>query len=125
MLGPHLLVDLYGCEEEKIADKEFIERVLNELPSLLKMNKISEPMIVEYKGKVGSFDKGGITGIVFIAESHVSIHTWRGYNFASIDVFSCKEFDAEEVERYLIEKFKPKRIERHLIVRGKDFEKEI
>jgi S-adenosylmethionine decarboxylase len=35
----------------------------------------------------------GISGFVFIAESHIGIHTFVEQNYVNIDVFSCKDFD--------------------------------
>lgn len=32
MFGPHLTLDLYGCNEKKLADLDFIYKILDELP---------------------------------------------------------------------------------------------
>jgi S-adenosylmethionine decarboxylase len=37
------------------------------------------------------FSPQGISGVVIIAESHISIHTWPEYSFAAVDVFTCGE----------------------------------
>ncbi|MEM5811351.1 MAG: adenosylmethionine decarboxylase [Candidatus Aenigmatarchaeota archaeon] len=123
MFGPHLTIDLYGCNERKICNKKFIYNVLNELPDIIGMHKISKPYIKVYSGKKGSFDKGGISSFILIAESHISIHTFKGYSFASVDIFSCKEFEVEKAEEYLVKKFEAKKVERNFIVRGKEFKK--
>ena len=31
----------------------------------------------------------GVTGVVLLAESHISIHTWPEYGFAAVDIFMC------------------------------------
>ncbi|MFH8132411.1 MAG: adenosylmethionine decarboxylase [Candidatus Aenigmatarchaeota archaeon] len=125
MFGPHLTLDLYGCKEEKLSDLNFIYKILDELPELMGMRKISTPQVVLHKGNPNSFDKGGISAFVLIAESHISIHTFVGYGFASIDVFSCKPFDEKEIENYLVKAFEAKKVERNFLKRGKEFPKEV
>jgi S-adenosylmethionine decarboxylase len=125
MFGPHLTLDLYGCKEEKLSDLNFIYKILDELPDLMGMHKISPPQIVLHKGNPKSFDKGGISAFVLIAESHISIHTFIGYGFASIDVFSCKPFDEKEIENYLVKAFEAKKVERNFLKRGKEFPREL
>ncbi|MEM5794092.1 MAG: adenosylmethionine decarboxylase [Candidatus Aenigmatarchaeota archaeon] len=125
MFGPHLTLDLYGCKEEKLSDLNFIYKILDELPELMGMRKISTPQVVLHKGNPNSFDKGGISAFVLIAESHISIHTFVGYGFASIDVFSCKPFNEKEIENYLVEAFEAKKVERNFLKRGKEFPKEV
>ena len=44
-----------------------------------------------------------MSGIVLIAESHISVHTFPDRGYVNIDIFSCKDFDAsgslEDVKR--------------------------
>ncbi len=35
------------------------------------------------------FNPHGISGVVVIAESHLSIHTWPEYGYAAVDLFTC------------------------------------
>jgi len=52
------------------------------------------------------FNPVGVTGVVAIAESHLSIHTWPEYGYAAVDVFTCSEsFSPNEVARLLIDRF--------------------
>ena len=37
------------------------------------------------------FSPAGVSGVVVIAESHVTIHTWPEHRYAAVDVFSCGE----------------------------------
>jgi len=55
------------------------------------------------------FSPFGISGMVVIAESHLSIHTWPEYGYAAVDVFTCGDLIKPEVAaNYLIERFKCK-----------------
>ncbi len=125
VFGPHLTLDIYGCKREALGDVDIIRDILDELPDILNMTKIVEPSVNYYEGKPDSFDKGGISGFVIIAESHISIHTFVEQQFASIDIFSCKEFDIEKSVEYLTGKLGGTKVEKNLITRGTEFPKEI
>jgi len=123
MFGPHLTLDLYGCNPEKISDTKFIYKLLDELPELIGMHKISEPNITDFPGNPNSFDKGGISAFVLITESHISIHTFTADKFASVDIFSCNPFDIDKAARCVMERLEAKKVEKNFIERGKSFVK--
>lgn len=125
MLGPHLTLDLYGCDEKALMSTETIFNILDELPTMIGMHKITTPQLIPYAGKEDSFDKGGVSAFVLIAESHITIHTWKEQKHASVDIFSCKDFDSEAAIAYLSVAFKPKKIEKNLIMRGRHFSKDV
>jgi len=117
------MLDLFHCNKQKLASKEFIHEFLNYFPEFIGMHRISEPHITEYPGREGSFDRGGISAFVLLAESHVSIHTFPYDGFASVDIFSCKEFDIAKAQEYLMQTFEAKKAERNFLMRGKGFVK--
>lgn len=117
--GPHLTLDLIGCPKEILQDYNLHFKLLKDLPELIGMTPITQPYVFPYSGLVPE-DKG-ITGIVIIAESHLSIHSFEDKGYTFIDMFSCKPFDVEKAEKYIMDLFKPKKVERNLIQRGKDF----
>ncbi len=125
MLGPHLTLDMYGCNKDKLNSEKLIYKILDELPDIINMHKISKPQIIKYPGKEGSFDRGGCSGFVLIAESYISIHTFVDQRHASVDIFSCKNFDTNKAVDYLIDKFNPIKVEKNLIQRGKEFPKDV
>lgn len=125
MFGPHLTIDLYGCDAKLLSDTSHIFRILDEMPELLNMKKISKPQVMPYEGSAGTFDKGGISAFVIIATSHISIHTFVAQKYASVDIFSCKEFDTDRAVKYISGKFKAKKLETNLFDRGKEFPKEV
>lgn len=124
MFGPQLILDLYGCEEEKISNKKLIYKLLYEMPELINLRKISKPIVFYIKENERTFDKGGISGFVLIAESHITIHTFSGYGYAFVDIFSCKDFDYKKIIEYLKENLKAKKIKKRFFIRGREFPKE-
>ncbi len=110
MLGPHLILDLYGCDREKIRDHKFIYKILDELPDLIGMRKLTEPHVYAIPPNPKTFDKGGVSGYIIITESHISIHTFITQEFVSIDIFSCREFDLEAATKYIVDCFQSKKL---------------
>jgi S-adenosylmethionine decarboxylase len=119
MFGPHLILEAYGCSKTKLADLTLISNALEAYPDQLKMTKIMPPYVFKYSGAVP--DDWGVSGIVLIAESHISIHTFPDKGFVTLDIFSCKDFDIDEAIAYFSSIFKPKRYEKQVLMRGREF----
>ena len=119
--GLHLIIDAQECNRKKLVNNRFIYNLLDKLPSLLSMNKMTLPYVVEWKDKWASTP--GISGFVMIAESHISIHTFPEQDFAFIDMFSCKNFDAEMATKFLANALEAKKIEKKVVERGINFHK--
>lgn len=101
--GPHLTLDLNECNPAKLGDFDLVFDVLNNLPDLIGMTKITQPYVFKYAGLVPE-DKG-ITGFIVIAESHISIHTFQEKDYVFLDLFSCKPFDYTYAQQYLVDTF--------------------
>ena len=88
--GKHVLLDLNECNDTALNSIDICFEFLNTLPDQISMTKITQPYVFPYEGKVP--DDKGITGMVIIAESHISIHTFPIKNYCFIDIFSCRAF---------------------------------
>lgn len=121
--GPHLMLDCYGCPTEKLGDVDFIFETLDKFPDKIEMTKLMPPYVFKYKGKVK--DDWGVSGVVLIAESHITIHTFPEKQHAFVDIFSCKEFDAAQAAAYLIKLFEAKKHDIQLLNRGMDFQRDV
>lgn len=116
--GEHLTIDGYGGDVQKLDDKELVLSCLNELPGLLGMQKMVEPQIVVFPGN-DIKDPGGVTGVVLIAESHISIHTFPKRRFLTADVYSCRSgMDRALITDYFKKRFDLQDIEENFIKRG-------
>lgn len=123
MYGPHLTMDMYGCDKSKLSSVEAVSKFLDELPAKIEMTKIIPPYVFKYSGIKP--EDWGVSGIVLIAESHIAIHTYPDKNYASFDAFSCKDFDTEMVAKIVMEAFGAKTYEKNTFERGKHFPKEM
>ena len=99
----HLIIDGFGKNKDVLQDENFIYDLLFAYPDKIGMTKISDPIVFRYSGSKP--EDWGISGLVFIAESHISLHTFVERKFINIDVFSCKDFDAERIMEDMRDKF--------------------
>lgn len=80
-LGRHLLVELYQCDQAMLNDVAAIEQAMEQAATLAGATIINTTF--HY------FSPWGVSGVVVIQESHLSIHTWPEYGYAAVDVFTC------------------------------------
>ena len=78
--GMHLLVDLWGATN--LDDPAHIDVALRDA-ALIAGATILHSHFHHFT------PNGGVSGVVVLAESHISIHTWPERDFASIDIFMC------------------------------------
>ncbi len=78
--GMHLLVDLWGATN--LSDPDHIDRALREAA-------IVSGATILHSHFHHFTPNGGVSGVLVLAESHISIHTWPERNFAAIDIFMC------------------------------------
>ena len=90
----HLIIDGYSSDQKILRDEDFLRKCLENYPAMIGMTRISPPYVLKYVGPV--LEDWGISGFVFIAESHIGIHTFVEQNYINIDVFSCKDFDTDK-----------------------------
>ncbi len=80
-LGRHILAELYGCDSTVLNDRQQIEVIF--VDAALKAG--AEVREVAFH----KFSPHGVSGVVVISESHLTIHTWPEYGYAAVDVFTC------------------------------------
>jgi S-adenosylmethionine decarboxylase len=116
--GQHLLLDCYGANREKLGDVGALFTFLDELPARIGMQKIGPPQMAHFPETA---ENAGVTGIVMIVTSHISIHTYTHQGCFFMDIFSCKDFDTAHITAYITEFFGVQHVEAQEITRGKYF----
>ena len=92
----HLLLELYRCDCEKLNDESYLRCTLNRAAKLANATVLN---LISNK-----FEPQGVTAIVLLAESHISIHTWPESHYSAVDIFTCgKNMRPEQSSQYLIE----------------------
>jgi S-adenosylmethionine decarboxylase len=100
-LGTHLLVELRDCNAEIIKDLEKVKNIM------VSAAREAQATIVDIS--FHEFNPFGISGMVIIAESHLSIHTWPEYAYAAVDIFTCGDIVKPEVAAsFLVKEFESK-----------------
>ena len=80
-LGHHVLTEFYGCASDLLNNLETIQTLMEGAAHF------SGATIVD--SRFHRFNPHGVSGVVIIAESHLAIHTWPEFNYASIDIYTC------------------------------------
>jgi S-adenosylmethionine decarboxylase len=88
-LGTHLLIELKECNPEVLKS---LEKVRSAMVTAAKKAKAT---IIDVSFR--EFNPFGISGIVVIAESHLTIHTWPEYGYAAVDIFTCGDVIKTEI----------------------------
>ncbi len=114
-LGRHLLVEFYGCDAKVLDDVAAIEDHMRTAA-----RKANSTIV---NSTFHRFSPYGVSGVVVIAESHLSIHTWPEYGYAAVDLFTCGEsVDPWKAFEYLKDVLKSKRESTMELKRG-EYEK--
>ncbi|MES3038013.1 MAG: polyamine aminopropyltransferase [Bdellovibrionota bacterium] len=82
-LGRHILVEFTGCLAEVLNDVAVIEK------SMIEAAQIAGATVINTN--FHHFSPWGVSGVVVIQESHLTIHTWPEYRYAAVDLFTCGE----------------------------------
>lgn len=95
------MVELKDCNPEIIKDLNTVRE------AMLTAARQARATIIDVA--FHEFSPFGISGMIVIAESHLSIHTWPEYGYAAVDIFTCGDIIKPELAaRYLIERFESK-----------------
>ncbi len=108
-LGSHLIAELHGCNQ--IDNPEFVKS------EMVRAAIASGATVL--RSDIHNFGDGyGVTGVVLLAESHISIHTWPEYGYAALDVFVCGQANPQIAVDVLKSSFNADRVEVERISRG-------
>jgi S-adenosylmethionine decarboxylase len=108
--GAHVLADLWGAE--RLDDIDYMEEGLR--------NAVEACGATLLHIHLHHFGNGcGVSGVVVLAESHISVHTWPERGFAAFDIFMCGSCEPELALPVLQKYFNPERMDTELQKRGK------
>jgi len=109
-LGTHVLLEFYECPADLLSDPTQMEKLLTTAATEMNATVVNS--------NFHHFSPLGVSGVVIIQESHLTIHTWPEYGYAAVDIFTCGEIDLEQGIAILQMGLKASKIERKLILRG-------
>jgi S-adenosylmethionine decarboxylase len=109
-MGRHVIAELWECEFDKLNDVNFIERTF--VDAALKTG--AEVREVAFH----KFAPQGVSGVVIISESHLTIHSFPEHGYASIDVYTCGDLDPTIAAEYIADALGSKTRETMELPRG-------
>ena len=110
-LGQHSLFDLHDCDAAKLADRDVVREAMMEA-----VRQSGGTIVAEV---FHQFSPHGVSGVVVIAESHLTVHTWPERSFAAVDLFTCSTtLDHSKVERLVAAALGASRVETRTLPRG-------
>ena len=107
--GVHLILDFWGAKH--LDDPALVGRAL-----CAAAEAAGAEILHSHVHHFSPF--AGVTGVVVLAESHISIHTWPERDFAAVDIFMCGDCDPRDAIPSLRRAFEPQRVEEHAELRG-------
>ena len=111
ILGRHLIVELSHCDRSTLDDPQLVERYVKEA-----VRRCGATIV---QSVVHRYNPQGVSGVVVIAESHVSVHTWPEYGYAAVDFFTCGEtIDPYLAHEYLVKVFSARQAHVREVKRG-------
>ena len=117
--GKHLILDAAGCSPKMIGSSTVIKNFTNDLVKRIDMKAYGEPQIVMF----GTGNKKGYTLIQLIETSNIAGHFVEENNTMYLDVFSCKDFDAEVVKKLVHEYFHAQSFSSRVLLRQAPIQK--
>ncbi|EKS7868021.1 S-adenosylmethionine decarboxylase proenzyme [Bacillus cereus] len=109
--GKHIIVDLWGVDFSLLDDMHFLEY------HLVTAADYSRAHVLNVSKK--EFQPYGVTVLVLLSESHLSIHTYPEQNFAAIDCYTCVTTVEPQIAiDYIVNILKPERMHIKRLIRG-------
>jgi S-adenosylmethionine decarboxylase len=110
-MGRHVIAELWGCPEDKLNDLHSIERIM--------VNAALEAGAEVREVAFHKFAPQGVSGVVIISESHLTIHSFPEHGYASIDVYTCGDrIDPNVACDYITKALSATRLESIQVPRG-------
>lgn len=81
--GSEWVVEAYGCDAARLADLRTLQTVFHAIIAELALHPVAPPQWHQFPAP------GGITGMVMLAESHLTVHTFPEHQSVCLNLFCC------------------------------------
>ncbi|MDR5708713.1 MAG: adenosylmethionine decarboxylase [Armatimonadota bacterium] len=112
-VGHHYIVEASGCDPEVISRVDRVEQILTRAAQVARV----QIWAISFH----RFTPTGVSGVVVISESHLSVHTWPEVGYVALDIFTCGDTaQPEEAVKYALREFGAKNVHITEVTRGLD-----
>ena len=109
VLGKQVILDLYDCNPDMLKKADVVEAILR------KAAKVGECNVVA--SHFHQFEPDGVSGALFLSESHLSVHSWTSEKYAAIDIFYCSDIKEQDMIHCLATEFGASNFKIHILIR--------
>lgn len=97
-VGHHYIAEASGCNPEIIGRVETVEQIL--------VRAAEVAGVTVWSISFHRFNPYGVSGVVVISESHLSVHTWPEFGYVALDIFTCgSDAKPEAAVEYALKEF--------------------
>lgn len=108
----HVLAEYRGCPADRLDDLDALERLMRAAAQAAGATVID--------ARFHRFAPHGVSGVLLLLESHLSIHTWPEAGYAAVDLYTCGTCDPEAAHRVLVDGLAARTSETMVVHRGLD-----
>jgi S-adenosylmethionine decarboxylase proenzyme len=105
-----LLLEFFGCDPIVLDDVARVQKILKQAAEAASARVVAEVF--------HPFSPHGVTGVIVIEESHLSIHTWPESGYAAVDFYTCGDSRLDRATQRLAEGLCAERVEGLEVLRG-------
>lgn len=107
----HITADFEGVAPDLLDDADGMMLMLTE--------SVRQAGLTPVASCMHKFSPSGLSGVVILAESHISVHTWPEQGFAAVDLLSCGSMSAAlDAIEYLRQRLMPSEVRIETLPRG-------
>jgi S-adenosylmethionine decarboxylase len=108
--GKHIIIDAFECDSAGLNDIKFLEGMCTKAA-------LDADMEILYS-YFHQFEPQGVTGVLVLSTSHLSIHTWPEEGYVSLDFYTCGNLELTPQVEFLIKELSSKQAMVYSISRG-------
>ncbi len=110
-MGRHVIAELWNCNIDKLNNLKLIEKIM--------VNAALESGAEIREVAFHKFAPMGVSGVVIISESHLTIHSFPEHGYASIDVYTCGDtIDPTVAAKFITKQLEASKCESIEVARG-------
>jgi S-adenosylmethionine decarboxylase len=110
--GVEWIVEAFGCEPARLSDLRTLEALFERCVRELELRPVQPAQWHVFPAP------GGVTGLLLLAESHLTVHTFPEHGFAALNLYCCRPRPSWPFESRLLEHLNAQRVEVRELARG-------